>query len=102
MPLISDITYVRVTDSALFIAALKSRDKNAVESLKVVLTAKEIDVLLEQHAIDSNGAKQSWKRLKEGRWERSDGAKAATNGGGKELIVATKDVWPNLILDPEK
>jgi len=45
MPLISDITYVRVTDSALFIAALKSRDKNAVESLKVVLTAKEIDVL---------------------------------------------------------
>lgn len=102
MPLVTDISYFRVSDAKLYLTKWKQRDEEGLKALTTVLKSDEIEKLLSKHTVDSSGAKHSWKRLKEGRWERSDGVRAATNNGGRLLVIASKEIWPNLILDEAK
>lgn len=102
MPLVSHFHYFRVTDAAKFMALGESRDKDGAQALRVVLTANEIEALLARHAVDTNGTSLPWKKLRAGRWERRDGARAGTDEGGRILIIATQEAWPTLNLDPKK
>jgi hypothetical protein len=97
MPNVTSITCYRPIDPQKVLAAIKDGKQDGMLPNPAKLDQKEIQQILSQHAVDSNGTKLIWKAVTENRWQRSDGALAGYNTERNYLTIATKEIWPNLI-----
>jgi hypothetical protein len=95
MPKVTHLTYLRASDPTEFVTAYKARDQKGLVLAK--LKDIEIQELLSRHAVDSTGAKLSWKSHGENRWLRNDGNLAKYDVVNKQLIIVTKKQSRKLI-----